>query len=158
MALYAQTDGKQHSTNSGSWSAIPGLSFSIPEGVGTMAIVTLNVPNPYAQGNKNPGGVFGISIDGTMSPVIAGFTYNEANPPSNGRVPVTVVVGVPLAASADHHGHVAERAQQQRHHRQPRDVVGDPRLEATAQRRKDKAGIDAGLVLFGSAWREPMSR
>ena len=98
MALYAQTDGKQHSTNSGSWSAIPGLSFSIPEGVGTMAIVTLNVPNPYAQGNQNPGGVFGISIDGTMSPVIGVFTYNEANPPSTGRVPVTVVVGVPLGS------------------------------------------------------------
>ena len=57
-----------------------------------MAIVTLNVPNPYAQGNQNPGGVLRISIDGTMSPVIGVFTYNEANPPSTGRVPVTVVV------------------------------------------------------------------
>ena len=96
MALYAQTDGKQHSTNSNAWSAIPGLSFGIPEGVGSMAIVTLNVPNPYATGNQNPGGVFGISINGTMSPVVGVFTYNEANPPSTGRIPVTVVVGVPL--------------------------------------------------------------
>lgn len=100
MTLYAQTDGKQHSTNSGSWQAIPGLSFSIPEGVDTMAIITLNVPNPYAQGNQNPGGVFGISINGTMSPVVGVFTYNEANPPSTGRVPVTVVVGVPLGNKA----------------------------------------------------------
>ncbi len=96
MALYAQTDGNKHSTNSSSWSQIPGLSFSIPEGDGAMAIVTLNVPNPYATGNQNPGGVFGISVNGTMSPVIGVFTYNEANPPSTGRVPTTVVVGVPL--------------------------------------------------------------
>ncbi len=77
--------------------AIPGLSFTLPEGVGTVAIVTLNVPNPYAQGNKNPGGMFGISINGTMSPVVAGFTYNEAHPPTSGRIPMTLVVGVPLA-------------------------------------------------------------
>ena len=75
----------------------------------------MNVPNPYAQGNQNPGGVFGISINGTMSPVVGVFTYNEANPPSTGRVPVTVVVGVPLGNKAQAiQGDVAERARQQR--------------------------------------------
>ena len=96
MALYAQTDGKTHSTNSGSFVAIPGLSLTIPEGAGAMAIVTLNLPNPYAQGNNNPGGMFGISVNGTVSPVQASFTYNEQNPSSTGRVPTTLVVGVPL--------------------------------------------------------------
>ena len=95
MALYAQTSGT-HQTTSPVFAAIPGLSLVIPEGVGTMAIITLNVPNPYAQGHQNPGGTFGISVNGTMSPVIGVFTYNEANPPSTGRIPVTVVVGVPL--------------------------------------------------------------
>ena len=96
MALYAQTDGKQHTTNSSAFVAMPGLSLTIPEGVGTMAIITLNVPMPYATGNSNPGGTFGIAINGTTSAVVAGFTYNETQPPSYGRMPTTLVVGVPL--------------------------------------------------------------
>jgi hypothetical protein len=40
--------------------------------------------------------VFGISINGTVSPVQAVFTYNEQNPPSTGRIPITLIVGVPL--------------------------------------------------------------
>ena len=100
MALYAQTDGKQHSTNNSAFTAIPGLSLTLPEGVGTVAIVTLNVPMPYSPGNNNPGGTFGISINGTMSPVVAGFTYNEQQPTSYGRIPTTLVVGVPLDMKA----------------------------------------------------------
>ena len=61
-----------------------------------MAIVTLNVPFPFATGNDNPGGTFGVSINGVTSTVIAGFTYNEKQPPAYGRVPTTLVVGVPL--------------------------------------------------------------
>jgi hypothetical protein len=95
MALYAQTSGTQQ-TNSGTFVPIPGLSITLPEGVGTMAIVILNVPNPYAKGNNFPGGTFGISVNGTVSPVQAVFTYNEQNPQSTGRIPTTLVVGVPL--------------------------------------------------------------
>jgi hypothetical protein len=99
MAYYAQTSGTQ-STNSASFVAIPGLSITLPEGVGITAIVILNLPNPYAQGNSNPGGTFGISVNGTVSPVQASFTYNEVNPPSTGRIPTTLVVGVPLGPKA----------------------------------------------------------
>jgi mannose-binding lectin len=95
MALYAQTNGN-HETNSGSWVPLPGLAITLPEGVGTMAIVTLNVPNPYATGNDFPGGGFGIKVNGTLSPVQAIFTYNEKTPQATGRVPTTLVVGVPL--------------------------------------------------------------
>ena len=95
VSMYAQTSGNQ-STNSGSFVEIPGLSITIPEGVGTMALVFLNVPMPYATGNNNPGGTFCLSINGTLSPVQAGFTYNEQQPPSSGRVPTTLIVGVPL--------------------------------------------------------------
>src|ERR1700749_393357 len=81
MAMYAQTSGTQ-STTSGSFVAIPGLSITLPEGVDTTAIVILNLPNPYAQGNNFPGGMLGISVNGTVSPVQASFTYNEQNPVS----------------------------------------------------------------------------
>jgi hypothetical protein len=95
MALYAQTTGNQQ-TNSGTFVPIPDLSITLPEGVGTLAVVTLNVPNPYAVGKNFPGGTFGISVNGTVSPVQATFTYNEAVPQATGRIPTTLVVGVPL--------------------------------------------------------------
>jgi mannose-binding lectin len=95
MAIYAQTSGTQE-TNSSSNVQIPGLSITVPEGVGTSALVILNVPMPYATGNSNPGGNFVISVNGTVSPVAAGFTYNEQQPTSFGRMPTTLVVSVPL--------------------------------------------------------------
>jgi mannose-binding lectin len=95
MAIYAQTTGT-HQTDSGSFVPIPGLSVTIPEGVGVTALVTLNVPNPYAKGNDFPAGTLGVSVNGTASPVVAVFTYNEQVPPSTGRIPTTLVVGVPL--------------------------------------------------------------
>lgn len=95
MALYAQTSGTQQ-TNSGSFVPIPGLSLTIPEGVGTSALIILNAPMPYATGNNNPGGNFGVSVNGTVSPVVAGFTYNEKAPSSFGRMPTTLVLSVPL--------------------------------------------------------------
>ena len=94
---YVQTTGT-HSTNSSSWTQIPGLSLVIPEGVGTTAIIILNVPWPYAGGDNYPGGSFGIQVDGTLSPVIGGFTYNVIN--GNARVPTTLVIGVPLGNKA----------------------------------------------------------
>jgi hypothetical protein len=92
--LYAATGGQQ--TNSGSFVPIPGLTLTLPGGVDTVAIVTLNLPNPYATGNNYPGGTLGITVNGTLSPVQAVFTYNEQSPPSTGRMPTTLVVGVPL--------------------------------------------------------------
>ena len=98
MALYSQTAGTL-STNSGTFMAMQGLSLTIPEGVGTTAIITLNVPNPYATGNDIPGGMFGVTVNGKVSPVVASFTYNET-PSSFGRIPTTLVVGIPLGNAA----------------------------------------------------------
>ena len=99
MALYAQTSGTQ-STNSGSLAPIPGLSLTVPEGVGTAALVILNLPNPFATGNDNPGGIFGITVDGALSPVVACFSYTEQAPLAPGRMPTTLVVSVPLTTAA----------------------------------------------------------
>ncbi|MBR1213681.1 hypothetical protein [Bradyrhizobium sp. JYMT SZCCT0180] len=98
MALYAQTTGTQ-STNSATFVPIPGLSLTIPEGVGTSALIILNLPMPYAQGNNYPGATVGITVNGTALGVAASFTYNEQEPSSTGRVPTTLVVSVPLAGA-----------------------------------------------------------
>ncbi|QOZ28599.1 hypothetical protein [Bradyrhizobium sp. CCBAU 51753] len=95
MTIYAQTSGTL-TTNSDSFVAIPGLSITIPEGVGITSIIILNVPFPYAQGNNFPGGSFGITVNGVMSGVVTGFTYNEQLPQASGRVPTTLVAGIPL--------------------------------------------------------------
>ena len=73
MALYAQTSGTQQ-TNSGTFVPIPGLTLTIPEGVGTSALVP-ECADAHATGNDWPGGTFGITVNGAASPVIAGFTY-----------------------------------------------------------------------------------
>lgn len=99
MALYAQTSGTQ-STNSGTFVPIPGLTLTIPEGVGTSALVILNVPMPYATGNDWPGGTFGITVNGTALGVVAGFTYMDQTTTGGGRIPTTLVVSVPLANAA----------------------------------------------------------
>jgi len=98
MAMYAQTTGTQ-STTSGSFVPIPGLTIVLPEGVGTTALVTLNLPAPYALGSDYPGGTLGIAVNGVVSPVQATFTYSEPKPESSGRMPTTLVVGVPLAGT-----------------------------------------------------------
>src|SRR5215203_5919787 len=99
MALYAQSSGTQQ-TNSGTFVPIPGLSITIPEGVGTSALVILNVPMPYATGNNWPGGTFGITVNGAASPVVASFTYMDQTTTGGGRIPTTLVVSVPLGDAA----------------------------------------------------------
>lgn len=99
MALYAQTSGTQQ-TNSGTFVPIPGLTLTIPEGVDASALVILNVPMPYATGSDWPGGTFGITVNGTASPVIAGFTYMDQTTTGGGRIPTTLVVSVPLVNAA----------------------------------------------------------
>jgi hypothetical protein len=95
MPSYAQTSGTL-STSSGSFTPIPGLAITLPGGVDVTGLVILNLPMPYAQGSAYPGGAFAIAVDGVVSPVQASFTYNEQVPPSTGRIPTTLVVGVPL--------------------------------------------------------------
>ena len=93
--MYAQTSGTL-TTNSSHLTPIPGLKLTLSEGVDVLALVTLNLPNPFAEGNDFPGALLGISVDGKVSPVQASFTYGEARPASFNRMPTTLVVGVPL--------------------------------------------------------------
>lgn len=98
MSYYAQCSAQ--TTAATNWAPMTGLTLTIPEGVGENAIIILNVPMPYATGNSNPGGTFGISVNGAVSTVTASFTYNEVNPSSTGRIPTTLVVGIPLGTKS----------------------------------------------------------
>ena len=95
MIISVQSSGT-HQTNSNAWLAIPGLQLQLPEGVGLLALVILNLPNPFAQGNDTPGANFRISVNGVLQAAFAGFTYDSAAPQSAGRRPTTLVVAVPL--------------------------------------------------------------
>lgn len=97
MIISVQTTGNL-STNSASWTPIPGLALKLPEGVDTTWLVILNVPNPYATGNNFPGGNFGIQVNGQVQSQFATFTYNEGQPQSTGRIPTTLCVPVQLSA------------------------------------------------------------
>lgn len=101
MPHYVQVNGPLQ-TNSATWTPIPGLTLTFPEGVGTEAIVILNVPNPYATGNNFPGGNFAIAVNGAVLPMFACFTYDSQQPQAFGRRPTTLVVGVPLAMKLQH--------------------------------------------------------
>jgi hypothetical protein len=96
--LYAQTSGSL-STNATQLTPIPGLAITLPEGVNDIVPVTLNLPNPYAEGNNFPGAVLGVSINGKVSPVQASFTYGVQAPSSFNRMPTTLVVGVGLTTT-----------------------------------------------------------
>ncbi|MGA2310983.1 MAG: hypothetical protein ABSF87_01245 [Xanthobacteraceae bacterium] len=84
MIVYAQSSGQQ-STNSGSWMPIPGLAITLPRGVGDSALLILNIPNPYAQGNNLPGGNFGLQVNGEVLSAFACFTYNDRPAPAASR-------------------------------------------------------------------------
>jgi hypothetical protein len=98
MAMYAQTSGP-HSTTSDSYVPIPGLAIKIPQGAGASALIILNLPYAFAEGPASPGGIFGIEINGVVSPVIGGFTSGTPIVPNTGRVPTTLVVNIPLAGA-----------------------------------------------------------
>ena len=96
--LFAKFKGQQQFLGS---VPIPGLSLTIPEGAGDDALVILNVPAPYAvmgSWTSGRGGVFTISVDGTVLPDYAEFDYVQSMSSQNMpvRVPVTLVVAVPL--------------------------------------------------------------
>jgi len=86
------------STNSGNWTNIPGLQFTLPaiSPGQTQALITLNLPNPYAQGNDTPGGYVGISVNGSVLVPVGCFTAESKTPQTWGRKPVTLIVHVPL--------------------------------------------------------------
>ena len=105
--FYAESSQSLQTTNTGAWNDIVGLTLTLPKSSGDekFALVTLNVPNPYAKGNDYPGCNFAIhaSVPGSsghLKPVGCFTSFNKVADPataiSSGRVPVTVVGRVML--------------------------------------------------------------
>ena len=129
MIVYAESSGQQ-STNSGSWMPIPGLAITLPRGVGDSALLILNIPNPYAQGTHNPGGNFGLQVNGEVLSAFACFTYNEEIAAQHRPRPDHAVgrdAAEQFRADVDHGG-VVRRARRHRAHRQPGDTDRHHRL------------------------------
>jgi hypothetical protein len=102
LVKYVQIPGPI-TTSSGNLDAMTGLSLVLPTSSATQttALVTLNVPSPFASGTNFPGGSFVIEVNNAIpaNQPFASFTSFEAAPASFGRVPTTLVVLVPLSPS-----------------------------------------------------------
>ena len=84
---------------------IPGLKFELPpnDGQNQNALLTLNVPTPFAEGHDFPGATFAITVDDVVV-ASGGFTYESKTPASFARVPFTLVKKIQLKNG--HHAHV----------------------------------------------------
>lgn len=95
--FYAETTGFLE-TASGTPVDLPGLSVTIPSwsNRSDTALVTVNIPNPYAVGTNFPGGLFQVAVNGVIQKAISTFTYTQQVPASFARVPATLVTKVTL--------------------------------------------------------------
>ena len=92
-ALFIQVTGDP-TTTSGSFTDIEGLNFTLP-GSGpdsNAALITLNVPQPYAEGGEANGISYQIDVNGRSQIVGTSTSQNS----QNGRSPFTMVTMVPL--------------------------------------------------------------
>jgi len=64
-----------------------------------LGLVDPQYSQSLSQGTNIPGGNFGLQVNGEVLSAFACFTYNEASPPSTGRVPTTLSVVTPLSNS-----------------------------------------------------------
>jgi len=87
------------------------MTLDLPEASATQhhALIILNVPRPYAEGNDFPGVDFAINANGTVV-AEGGFTYSTKRPDAFGRMPFTLVVRVELHNGQHTHVHAQWRS------------------------------------------------
>ena len=97
MRILFESIANAPNVNSNEFIDIQGLSFHLPNEIiwQRRALITLNVPRPYAEGNNFPGLDFAITVDGVVK-AEGGFTYPMKQPESFARVPFTLVLSVDL--------------------------------------------------------------
>jgi hypothetical protein len=99
--LYTQTSPVGQTATTGQWEDMKGLALTLPtiSADEKVALVILDVPNPYAIGTNYPGSNFAIKVNSVVDPTlpIACFTYSiQSLPGSAGRCPTTLVVRIKL--------------------------------------------------------------
>ncbi len=102
--LYVTSSPAQQNTTSGQWDDIKGLTLTLPpaNADAKVALVILDIPNPYAIGTNFPAANFAVKVNGNIvsSMPHACFSYFVQNlPGSSGRMPTTLVVQVKLGRS-----------------------------------------------------------
>jgi hypothetical protein len=101
--LYAQTEPVDQKTTDQGWADIKGLGIRLPATSAghDRALITLNVPNPYATGTDAPAGDFGLMVNGSVeaSMPTACFSYSTNG---SARVPTTLVAEVMLGDDSTH--------------------------------------------------------
>jgi len=97
--LYAEIQSAPPTTSQ-QFVPIQGLTFTLPAQSPTqnVALVILDVPQPFSSGNDTPGAQFAITVAGVLV-AHGGFTYTDKIPTSFGRMPTTIVVRVPLVST-----------------------------------------------------------
>lgn len=94
--LFKQINGDP-TTTSGSYTDIENLNLILPaQADSNAALVTLNIPQPYADGGDSNGIAYQIDVDGSSQ--ITGAWTNQSS--QNGRSPFTLVTMVPLKSGA----------------------------------------------------------
>jgi hypothetical protein len=95
-ALYKQVAGDP-TTTSGSYVNIEGLNFTLPHATPgfNAALVTVNIPQPYADGGTSNGIQYQIDVNGASK--ANGMWTNQTS--QNGRSPFTMVALVPLTSA-----------------------------------------------------------
>ncbi|MCL6751718.1 hypothetical protein KBT16_12365 [Nostoc sp. CCCryo 231-06] len=99
---YVQAGGQQ-TVGSDNYTDIIGLRLILPKAKlsgQTNAIVTLNLPIPYAIGANFPGISYRILANG-VEVGMGGFTYISKQPDSFARVPSTLVANVQLSTNQE---------------------------------------------------------
>ena len=83
--------------NSDQFVDIPDLFLDLPQASATQrqALIILNVPQPFAEGNDTPGLDFAITVNDRVV-ATGGFTSPMTQPQSFARVPFTLVVRINL--------------------------------------------------------------
>lgn len=102
--VFASIDPRSNplQTSSQNYVDIPGLKLDVSKYSNSpclTALITLNIPTPYASGNNFPGGNFIIVTDQGEQLAFGGFTYSNKTPESYGRMPFTLVTRCSLASN-----------------------------------------------------------
>ncbi len=102
MSLFSASIHRPQSVATSNFIDIEGLALTLPPASSQLksALILLNVPLPYVEGNDSPELMFNIDCDG-RSVATRGFGSYKQTTSRLGREPFTMVVEIPLRPDAE---------------------------------------------------------